>query len=202
MIQMKRYLLILLIIFAKKATAQDSDRSDYQRQLFELAISTCKSGDYLEAIRTFSISNTINPKAKIAEFALKKADSLKSILRQNKINKLIGRWKWISKEGNWALRDDGLVGKMITIDPENILFFDLYRNSKQWELVQTEKIEFSENPQSYSFTNILYANNQVWDYNIHNDTVELTAFYIGEKIEDNYTDLVCGNQKLIYFKLQ
>jgi len=34
------------------------------------------------------------------------------------------------KEGNWALRDDGLVGKMITIDPENILFFDLYRNSK------------------------------------------------------------------------
>ena len=91
---------------------------------------------------------------------------------------------------------------MTTIDPENILFFDLYRNSKQWELVQTEKIEFSENPESYSFTNILYANNQVWDYNIHNDTVELTAFYIGEKIEDNYTDLVCGNQKLIYFKLQ
>ena len=91
---------------------------------------------------------------------------------------------------------------MITIDPENILFFDLYRNSKQWELVQTEKIEFSENPESYSFTNILYANNQVWDYNIHNDTGELTAFYIGEKIEDNYTDLVCGNQKLIYFKLQ
>lgn len=202
MIQMKRYLLILLIIFAKKATAQDSDRSDYQRQLFELAISTCKSGDYLEAIRTFSISNTINPKAKIAEFALKKADSLKFILRQNKINELIGKWKWIPKEGNWAIREDNLVGKMIHITVEEIQFFELYKNAKEWKLVQTDKNRFSENPESYSFTEFLNSNNEVWDYNIDSNTGELIATYIGEKIENNYTELVCGNQKLNYFKLQ
>jgi len=199
---MKRYLLILLIIFAKKATAQDSDRSDYQRQLFELAISTCKSGDYLEAIRTFSISNTINPKAKIAEFALKKADSLKFILRQNKINELIGKWKWIPKEGNWAIREDNLVGKMIHITVEEIQFFELYKNAKEWKLVQTDKNRFSENPESYSFTEFLNSNNEVWDYNIDSNTGELIATYIGEKIENNYTELVCGNQKLNYFKLQ
>jgi hypothetical protein len=199
---MKRYLLILLIIFAKKATAQDSDRSDYQRQLFELAISACKSGDYLEAIRTFSISNTINPKATIGEFAVKKADSLKSILRQNKINQLIGKWKWIPTDSNWALRDDDLVGKMIHINTKEIHFFELYKNSKEWKLVQTEKKKFSENLESPSFTELLYSNNEVWDYNVDPKSGQLITYYIGEKIEDNYTELVCGNQKLIYFKLQ
>jgi hypothetical protein len=42
----------------------------------------------------------------------------------------------------------------------------------------------------------------VWDYNIDSNTGELIATYIGEKIENNYTELVCGNQKLNYFKLQ
>lgn len=167
-----------------------------------MAVSTGESGDYSEAIRTFAISHAINPKSEIAKIAIKKADSLKSILRQNKINKLIGNWKWIPKDGNWALRGDNLVGKMIKISTDEIQFFELYQNSKEWKLVQIEKNKFSENPESYSFTEILYTNNEIWDYNIYANTGELIAYYVGEKIEDNYTQLVCGNQKLFYFKLQ
>jgi hypothetical protein len=91
---------------------------------------------------------------------------------------------------------------MITINTDEMLFFELYRNSKKWKLVKTEKIKFSENPESYSFTEVLYSNSQVWDYNINKDTGELTALYIGDKIEDNYTQLVCGNPVFYYFKLQ
>lgn len=198
----KLYLVIQLSIVFQNIAAQNNDRTDYQKQLFELAVSTGESGDYSEAIRTFAISHAINPKAKIAEIAIKKADSLKSILRQNKINKLIGNWKWIPKDGNWALREDNLVGKMIKISTDEIQFFELYQNSKEWKLVQIEKKKFSENPESYSFTEILYTNNEIWDYNIDANTGELIAYYVGEKIEDNYTELVCGNQKLFYFKLQ
>ena len=91
---------------------------------------------------------------------------------------------------------------MIHISTEEIQFFELFKKSKEWKLVQTEKIKFSENPESYSFTELLYSTNEVWDYNIDSNTGQLIAFYIGEKIEDNYTELVCGNQKLKYFKLQ
>lgn len=199
---MKSFVILLIIFLTHDILAQDVNRSDYQKQLFALAISTYENGDNLEAIRTFAISHNINPKAEIAAIAIQKADSLKSILRKNKINKLIGNWKWIPKDGNWALRDDGLVGKMITINEDEILFFELYRTSKKWKLVKNEKVKFSENPDSYSFTEILHSNNEVWDYNIDANTEELTAYYIGEKIEDNYTELVCGNQKLFYFKLQ
>ncbi|MGZ9734452.1 hypothetical protein [Flavobacterium sp. GNP002] len=91
---------------------------------------------------------------------------------------------------------------MIQITVEEIQFFELYKNAKEWKLVQTDKNRFSENPESYSFTEFLSSNNEVWDYNIDSNTGELIATYIGEKIENNYTELVCGNQKLNYFKLQ
>lgn len=180
----KPYLVILFIIVFQSLAAQDNDRSAYQTTLYKLAIKTSESGDYLGAIRTFAISNNINPKAEIAAFAIKKGDSLKRILRQNKINELIGKWKWIPKEGNWAIREDNLVGKMIHITTEEIQFFELYKNAKDWKLVQTDKIRFSENPESYSFTEFLNFNNEVWDYKIDSTTGELKAYFIGEKIDD------------------
>ena len=202
MIPIKPYLVIFLIFVFQNIAAQDNDRSDYQTQLYKLAIKTSESGNYLEAIRTFATSNNINPKAEIAAKAKKKGDSLKRKLRQNKINELIGKWKWIPKEGNWAIREDNLVGKMIHITTEEILFFELYKNAREWKLVQTDKIKFSENPESYSFTEFLNSNNEIWDYKIDSTTGELIAYYVGEKIDDNYTELVCGNKELFYFKLQ
>ena len=202
MTPIKPYLVLLLIIVFQNLAAQDNDRSAYQEQLFKLAIKTSESGDYLEAIRTFAISNNINPKAEVAVFAIKKGDSLKGILRQNKITELIGKWKWIPKEGNWAMREDNLVGKMIHITVEEIQFFELYKNAKEWKLVQIDKNRFSENPESYSFTEFLNPNNEVWDYKINSTNGELIAHYVGEKIDNNYTELVCGNTELFYFKLQ
>ncbi|MEZ7499006.1 hypothetical protein QO200_09655 [Flavobacterium sp. Arc3] len=199
---MKNYILPLLLLLTTALWAQDNNRNEYQQQEFKLAQNLLENHDYLVAIRGFTIAHKINPNSETAQIALKKADSIKTILRKDKINSLIGNWKWISKDANWAMPGDGLVAKMITITADEILFFGLYRNSKKWELAKTEKINFSENPESYSFADILYSNNEVWDYNINKDSGELTAFYIGEKIGDNYTQLVCGNLVFYYFKLQ
>lgn len=198
----KHYLITILLIISQNLVAQDNDRNAYQTQLFRTAIEAIESGDYLEAIRTFNTSNNINPKAEVATIALKKADSLKFVLRQNKMNELVGKWKWIPKEGNWAIREDNLVGKMIHITAEEILFFELYKHTKEWKLIQTEKNKFSENPDSHSFTEFLYSNNEIWDYRIDLNSGELIAHYIGEKIDNNYTELICGNKELFYFKLQ
>lgn len=199
---MKNYILPLLLLLTTALWAQDNDRNEYQQQEFKLAQNSLENHDYLVAIEGFAIAYKINPKSETAQIALKKADSIKTILRKDKINSLIGKWKWISKDPNWIIRDDGLVGKMITINTDEILFYELYRNAKKWELAKTEKITFSENPESYFYTEILYSNNEIWEYTINKDSGELTAFYIGEKIEDNYTQLVCGNPVFYYFKLQ
>lgn len=118
------------------------------------------------------------------------------------MNQLTGKWKWIPTEGNWAVREDNLVGKMIHITAEKIHFFELYKHTKEWKLIQTDKNKFSENPGSHSFTEFLYSNNEIWDYRIDLNSGELIAHYIGEKIDNNYTELICGNKELFYFKLQ
>jgi hypothetical protein len=199
---MKNYILPLVLILTTALWAQDNTQNEYQKKLFNDAQETLEIRDYVVAARLFTFVHNMNQKSEIAQIAPKKADSLKSIFRKNKVNSLTGNWKWISKEANWVIRDDGLVGKMITITTDEILFFELYRDSKKWELVKTEKIDFSENPDSYSFTEFLYSNNEVWECTINKDSGELIAFYIGEKIEDNYTQLVCGNPVFYYFKLQ
>lgn len=200
---MKNVLFVtILLFFVQKNSAQGTDRSEYQQQLYTAAIKSYKNGDNIDAIKTFAIIQNINPKADISKKASQKSDSLKTILRDNKINSLIGNWKWILKEGNWAIREDNLGGKMITITKDEILFYEIYRTSKKWDLIKTEKIKFSDNPESYSFTELLYSNNEIWDYSYDSGTGELIATYIGEKIGDNYTELVYGNPKLFYFKLQ
>ncbi|HEY4618221.1 MAG TPA: hypothetical protein VIH09_08510 [Flavobacterium sp.] len=91
---------------------------------------------------------------------------------------------------------------MITINSDEILFYELYRNSKKWELIKSEKNNFSENPESYSFTDFLYSNNQVWNYTIDKNTSELKAYYLGDKTEEGYSEMVCVIPILYYFKLQ
>jgi hypothetical protein len=199
---MKKYLFNLLLLMSIQIWPQDTIRNQYQKENFESAKNTLENGDYIVAIREFSLVYNMNAKSEIAQIAIKKADSLKSIFRKNKVNSLIGNWKWISKDGNWAIREDGLVGKMITFNTNEILFFEMYRNSKKWELVKTEKIKFSENPESYSFTEFLYANKEIWDYNIDENSGELKAYYIGDKTEEGFSEMVCGNPVLYYFKLQ
>lgn len=199
---MKKYLLNLLLLTSIQIWSQDTIRNQYQKENFELANSILENGNYLVAVREFSLVYDMNAKSEIAQIAIKKADSLKSIFRKNKVNRLIGNWKWISKDGNWAIREDGLVGKMITFNTDEILFFEMYRNSKKWELVKTEKIKFSENPESYSFTEFLYANKEIWDYNIDENSGELKAYYIGDKTKEGFSEMVCGNPVLYYFKLQ
>ncbi|WP_052257160.1 hypothetical protein [Flavobacterium sp. AED] len=199
---MKKYLFNLLLLTSIQIWSQDTIRNQYQKENFESAKNTLENGDYIVAIREFSLVYNMNAKSEIAQIAIKKADSLKSIFRKNKVNSLIGNWKWISKDGNWAIREDGLVGKMITFNTDEILFFEMYRNSKKWELVKTEKIKFSENPESYSFTEFLYANKEIWDYNIDENSGELKAYYIGDKTEEGFSEMVCGNPVLYYFKLQ
>ncbi|MDI6032165.1 hypothetical protein QLS91_03685 [Flavobacterium sp. LB2P84] len=199
---MKKYLSNLLLFMSIQIWSQDAIRNQYQKENFESAKNTLKNGNYTVAIRELLLVYDMNTKSEIAQIAIKKVDSLKSTIRNNKINRLLGSWKWISKDGNWAIREDGLGGKMITINTDEILFFELYRNSKKWELVKREKIKFSENPESYSFTEFLYSNKEIWDYSIDENSGELKAYYIGEKTEEGFSELVCGNPVFYYFKLQ
>lgn len=97
---MKNYILFLLLLLTAPISAQDNTRNEYQKKLFELGKNTVKNYEFPQAIKTFTTVYNINPKSETVQITLKKADSLKSILRKDKTNSLLGNWKWISKEAN------------------------------------------------------------------------------------------------------
>jgi hypothetical protein len=199
---MKNHVLILFLLISSSIRSQDADRIQYQKDIFESAKEILKHGDDVLSIKRFLLTASIIPKSEIAHIAIIKSDSIKSIIRKNKINQLIGNWKWIPQDANWVIRDDGLVGKMITINPTEILFFELYKKSKKWELIKKETIHFSEKPELYSFAELVYSNKEIWDYTINKESGELKAFYIGEENELGFSEMICGNLEFRYFKLQ
>jgi hypothetical protein len=199
---MKNHVLILFLLISSSIRSQDADRIQYQKDIFESAKEILKHGDDVLSIKRFLLTASIIPKSDIARIAIIKSDSIKSIIRKNKINQLIGNWKWIPQDANWVIRDDGLVGKMITINPTEILFFELYKKSKKWELIKKETIHFSEKPELYSFAELVYSNKEIWDYTINKESGELKAFYIGEENELGFSEMICGNLEFRYFKLQ
>lgn len=199
---MKNYFFMLFLLISSLIWSQDATRIQYQKDNFESAKEILKYGDNVLSIRRFLLTASIVPKSEIAQIAIKKTDSIKLIIRNNKINQLIGNWKWIPQDANWVIRDDGLVGKMITINPTEILFFELYKKSKKWELVKKEILHFSEKPELYSFTELVYSNKEIWDYTINKESGELNAFYIGEENEWGFSQWVCGQLEFHYFKLE
>jgi hypothetical protein len=55
-------------------------------------------------------------------------------------------------------QEDGLVGKMITINTDEILFYE------KWQLVKPKRFVFPENQNHILLQIFLYSNSQVWDY--------------------------------------
>jgi hypothetical protein len=74
---------------------------------------------------------------------------------------------------------------MIHITTETGMAFRLYKNAKM-KLTQTDKIRFSKSRIVFLYPDY---NNEIWDYNINSTTGELKAYYIGEKMNNNYTEL-------------
>jgi hypothetical protein len=79
-------------------------------------------------------------------------------------------------------RDDGLVGKMITINTtDEILFYEL-SNAKKNGIAKTKRLLFRKSRILFFYTEILYSNNEIWEYTINKDSGELTAFLRKKRI--------------------
>lgn len=130
-------------------------------------------------------------------------DSLK-VLRTKLTNEILGNWKMVNDE-SWALREpsDSIVGKMITIEPNQILFYELYPKAKKWNLIKIENLVFTDKSRfSFDPFYIVYSNKEVWNYYIDEVSGNLIAYYIGKEYEDGIAEMVCGNPKINYFRLQ
>lgn len=181
----------------------NNDTEDLQTKEFNLANVYLKDS-YLEtAMNSFYYVNSLNSKTFIGDLSIKKADSLKIILRKNLITELVGNWKMIDDVPSWIIREDNIVGQMIQINTNEIQFFELIKNAKNWTLIKTEKILYSDSLSGdSSYSELIYPNNQIWEYSIDKNTGYLNLTNTGDKTDTGRTEIICTQLKKSYFKLQ
>ncbi|MBS7256249.1 hypothetical protein [Flavobacterium branchiicola] len=202
----KKLILLLLLSFSCALVAQEKGLNieNHPKTLFDEGKIALKNNDLDHAFVLFSLAQDSNYDDEINDKSLKKTDSLKILLRTKLTNQIIGNWKMLHNE-SWAMREpsDSVVGKMITIESNQILFYELYPKAKKWNLIKTENLLFSEKPNmSFDPILIVFSNKDVWKYYIDEISGNLIAYYIGQEYETGISEMVCGNQKLQYFKLQ
>jgi hypothetical protein len=194
---------IMLLVSLSSRSQNNSPTEALQMEDFNLAKDCLKEANLNGAMKLFYYANNFNKKTPIGALALKKADSIKVILRKKLLTELVGNWKMIDDVPSWVMREDSVVGQMITINTSEIQFFELVRNAKSWKLTKTEKILYSEEQtMNSSYADLIYSNNEIWYYWIDEKTGYLQAINTGEKTETGRTEIICGSPKKTYFRLQ
>jgi hypothetical protein len=194
---------IVFLLSIPVFSQNNNDTEDLQTKEFNLANEYLKNAYLTTAINSFYYVNRLNSKTLIGNISVKRADSLKIILRKNLITELAGNWKMFDDIPSWVMREDSIVGKMIKIDSSEIQFFELIRNAKNWKLTKTEKILYSDTLSSESsYSDLIYSNNEIWNYHINEETGYLDLTYTGDKTESGRTEIICGITTKTYFKLQ
>lgn len=205
MSQQKFLLFALLFSLGALAQTAQNNLEERQKNLFDRANTALKNEELQSAVIFYGTAYFMGDNKEITEISLKKRDSLKPIAQTELINKMTGNWRMIETRANWVIRDksDSLVGKMITIEHDQILFFELYDKAKKWSLVKTEKINFSKREEYfYNPFYIIYSNKEVWHYYIDGTTGYLKTNYIGQETDEGIAEVVCGNPQFEYFKLE
>lgn len=188
---------------------QNISKEKFQKNRFDLGTSFLNKSENEKAIQLFNHARHIIPNNKLGEIAFKKFDSLKPIIREKLKKDIIGSWKKIYNGPSWIKPDEnGLIGEMITITSEKILFFELYKNAKEWCLVKTEPIIFCKKAETddeiydVSFTEFTFKNKEVWQYYIDEKSGLLKTFLFGDESENGLSQIICRGISNEYFKLE
>ncbi len=202
-------LILLLFLICSQLFGQNMSKEEFQKDRFNLGMSFLTKGENERAIKLFNHAQHIIPDNKLGQIAFKKCDSLKPIIRKKLKQDIIGNWKKIHKGSNWGIPDEnGIIGEMITINENEILFFELYKNAKEWCLVKTEPIVFCKKAEEGSeiydvtFTEITFKNKEVWQFYIEEKSGLLKTFLFGHESDDTLSQIICGGISEEYFKLE
>lgn len=204
--------LILFCLIGFQMMGQNLSKEEFQKNRFDLGISFLLKGKEEKAIQLFHFAHHIIPNNELGCIAFNKYDSLKPIIREKLRRNIIGNWKKIDEGPSWVTPDEnGIVGEMITVTENEILFFELYKKAKEWRLVRTEPIVFCklvEIEKQYieyeaTFREFVYKNKEMWQYNINDETGILEVHHIGYEKDDFIQEIICGGLPTFhYFKIE
>lgn len=208
---MKKILLIIFLFTVNFGLAQETEKekriADFQSKWMKIAEEDLHKSETRQAFKAFGIVCMMDSLSEKAQISIHKRDSLRSILRSRLIPKLIGTWKLKSSGSNWGMSEtdkDSKKDKILVISAETLSFFEVKKRTNKRRLVKSESIKFNNVQGDFpSYSELIYSDNQIWDYSSNQDGTILHLTNTGKLNENNSrTLIVCGNTELIYERIK
>ncbi|MBP1223803.1 tetratricopeptide repeat protein [Flavobacterium sp. 1355] len=187
-----------------KNFCQSNPKEAFQKNRYELAVSHYNKGEYTKALDLFSVAYKMNPENQFGKQSIEKIDILKSILRKDFLNKILGVWYFSGEKPTWAVKEDDhtTFTKLMEVSEDKIAFYEEDKKTKAKKLIKSEDLIFyDKNKLNSLFSAIILSNGDIWLCTLSEDAKILHAVNIASDNQDGVKKIDIDNQERFYTKV-
>lgn len=204
--KMKKITIAVLLLFTLTSWSQDDKRLWLQGNKYSLGLSYFQKKQFNKAIEPLLFAYKINSESEIGKKTKNIIDSLKPIVRNNLINKIIGTWSLNGNEPTWARKDLKATrdsDSLMVISNQEIAYYVKNIKTKETKLIKTDKIEFYEGFENdYSVTEIVNSDNELWVYIVDESSNSLHLIQTGTITSSGRKRIDIDNKEAYYSRIK
>lgn len=203
---MKNTFVLIVLLATLQFFGQNDQKTAFQKNKYELAISHYKKAEFVKAIDLFSLAAKIKPENEIGKEAVKKVDTLRELLRKEILKQVAGTWKRIGNQPVWsstiATTNQSAFDELVEIKENEILFYEVDKKTKVKKLLKTENLVYNDNNCNVSvFSEIILSDGTIWNCSLNEKSNILHVVNVAVKTEEGIQKIMNDNEESYYVKL-
>lgn len=203
---MKKITIAVLLLFTLNSWSQDDKKLWLQGNKYSLGLSYFQKKQFNKAIEPLLFAYKINSESEIGKKSKNIIDSIKPIVRNNFINKIIGTWSLNGNEPTWVRKDLKApkdYDSLMVISNQEIAYYVKYIKTKETKLIKTDKIEFYEGFENdYSVTEMVNPDNELWMYIVDESSNSLHLIQTGTITSSGRKRIDIDNKEAYYSRIK
>jgi len=203
---MKKITIIFLLLFALNSWSQNDQKIWLQENKYNLGLSYFQKKQYNKAIEPLLFACKINPESEIGKKSKNKIDLLKPILRENLINKIIGKWNLNGSEPIWTRKDLKTAKQndtLMVITNQEIAYYVTNIKTKENRLFKTDEIKFYDGfDNTNSVTEMINSENELWAFIVDESLNNLRLIHTGNVTSSGREIIDIDNKESYYIKIK
>ncbi|MNE16602.1 hypothetical protein D3C87_624960 [compost metagenome] len=203
---MKNTFVLIVLLTTLQFFGQNDQKTAFQKNKYELAISYYKKAEFVKAIDLFSLAAKIKPENEIGKEAFKKVDTLRELLRKEILKQVAGTWKRIGNQPVWssttASTNQSAFDELVEIKENEILFYEVDKKTKVKKLLKTENLVYNDSNCNVSvFSEIILSDGTIWNCSLNEKSNILHVVNVAVKTEEGIQKIMSDNEESYYVKL-
>ncbi|WP_264553907.1 tetratricopeptide repeat protein [Flavobacterium sp. N2038] len=205
---MKKYFTVLVILLSIKTFAQKDPKTAFQQSRYDLAVSCYKKDDLKKALDLFSVASRIKPENDLGKESVKQVDAIKTILRKNMMEQVLGTWRMTGDSPVWSQAATTSVNQseeeeIVEITPDKILFYEVNKKTKAKKMTSSEDLKYYNKEASDAlFSDIILSDGTIWNCTLDENGNVLRVINIAKKTENGLETIASNNTERYYVKVK